>query len=226
MSAADDDSPKESNRGKASRSDARDPLGKRALYWAPAQRDEGYRTGRRDFPVGGKRALFSAAETPAPKRRRSARGNVPPAVLPASARGSAGQAGSRRRLSGEPAPVRPARGTSPSSNSSAEVLGAVVREIEQEAGIRGRTVGDLEVTRASRAGRRRLTDVVVNGPLGPITLHCSTCGVHSEVDMVEYLLLHLPIWLWRPGKGFTRFMTCPACRRRTWVSASWAPWSR
>lgn len=63
------------------------------------------------------------------------------------------------------------------------------------------------------------------GLLPPVEVHCSSCGAMSEVDVVRYLGLHVPFFLWRPGRGFTRFMVCPACRRRTWVSASWTPWS-
>ena len=65
-----------------------------------------------------------------------------------------------------------------------------------------------------------------SGILSSITVDCATCGARSEIHVAEFLMLHLPIWLWRPGRGYTRFMTCPACRRRTWVSASWAPWAR
>jgi len=67
---------------------------------------------------------------------------------------------------------------------------------------------------------------VSSGMFGSLSLECSSCRVRSQVDLVEYIVLHLPVWLWRPGRGFTRFMTCPACRRRTWVSASWTSWTR
>ncbi|HMK62679.1 MAG TPA: hypothetical protein VK386_03585 [Acidimicrobiales bacterium] len=60
-----------------------------------------------------------------------------------------------------------------------------------------------------------------HGLLPPVEIHCSSCGSRSEVDVVGYVALHVPFFFWLPGKGFTRFMTCPACRRRTWVSASW-----
>jgi len=58
---------------------------------------------------------------------------------------------------------------------------------------------------------------------GPIGLSCSKCGTHSDVAIVKYLLLHLPYWVWRPGRGYTSLMKCPACGKRTWVSASWGP---
>ncbi len=68
-------------------------------------------------------------------------------------------------------------------------------------------------------------DLGGRGLVPPVRLHCSSCGSRSRVDVVGFLGLHVPFFLWRPGRGFTRFMTCPACRRRTWLSASWTPWS-
>lgn len=115
--------------------DAPDPLGKRALFWAPAEREEDS-PGPAPAEIRGRHALFSAADAP------------------------------------------------PS---------------------------------ASRRG--------IGGIVGPIALDCSSCGSWTEVDVAEYLRLHLPLWFWRPGKGYTRLMTCPACRKRTWVSASLPAWS-
>lgn len=61
--------------------------------------------------------------------------------------------------------------------------------------------------------------------LPPVAVHCSSCGALTEVDVMDFVSLHVPFFLWRPGRGFTRFMTCPSCRRRSWISASWTPWS-
>jgi hypothetical protein len=137
-------------------SDSPDPLGKRALFWAPAERDEGgpRRASERDVP--GKHALFSD----------EARASV---------------TGMR--------PVTPIESHAPRRQ----------RDVKQGPG---------------------------RGMLSAITVECSTCGGRSEIHLTEFVILHLPIWLWRPGRGYTRFMTCPACRRRTWVSASWTPWAR
>jgi hypothetical protein len=133
-----------------------DPLGKRALFWAPAERDEGgpRRAAERDVP--GKHALFSEEARASVTKTRPVT-PIDPSVAP------------------KPRDMRPG------------------------------------------AGR---------GILNSITVDCSTCGARSEIHMTEFVMLHLPVWLWRPGRGYTRFMTCPACRRRTWVSASWAPWAR
>jgi hypothetical protein len=133
--------------------DSPDPLGKRALFWAPAERDEDGPRSSAECDAPGKHALFSE-----------------------EARSGAALHGASSR----PAPRRPGR-----------VLGAGL-----------------------------------GGFLGPITVDCSACGSRTEIRVAEFAVLHLPIWLWRPGRGYTRFMTCPACRRRTWVSASWASWSR
>jgi hypothetical protein len=63
-----------------------------------------------------------------------------------------------------------------------------------------------------------------SGALGPVVVDCSKCGARSEVGVAQFIALHLPVWLWRPGRGYARLMTCPACRRRAWLSASWRPW--
>jgi hypothetical protein len=65
----------------------------------------------------------------------------------------------------------------------------------------------------------------VMGLVPPVEMACSSCGARSQVDVLRYLALHAPFFLWRPGRGYTRFMTCPSCRHRTWLSASWTPWS-
>jgi hypothetical protein len=140
--------------------DSPDPLGKRALFWAPAERDEGgpRRASERDVP--GKHALFS-------------------------------------------------------DEARASVAARAVSSIDAHAPHAPRP----QAPRDMRPGAGR-------GILSSITVECSTCGGRSEIHLTEFVMLHLPIWLWRPGRGYTRFMTCPACRRRTWVSASWAPWAR
>jgi len=147
--------------------DAPDPLGKRALFWAPAERDEDGPRGPSELTAPGKHALFSEEARVA-------------------AAAAAGQAPTRRTPSGGPT-GRPVSSATP----RAARLGTATR--------RGRTV---------------------------VRVDCSSCSTRSQVHLAEFALLHLPVWLWFPGRGYTRFMTCPACRRRTWVSASWTPWAR
>jgi hypothetical protein len=156
--------------------DAPDPLGKRALFWAPAERHEHEpRTGD-DDAVPGKHALFSDAGSATVATGGRAR--VRPSVAEA---GPVDHKSSRRRA-GADGGGRDAR------------LVADPDHLERPSG---------------------------SGMFGSLTLQCSSCRVRSQVDLVEFIVLHLPLWLWRPGRGYTRFMTCPACRRRTWVSAWW-----
>jgi hypothetical protein len=150
-----------------------DPLGKRALFWAPAQREEDDPRRPAQAQDRGKHALFSA---------------------PDSLAGVADLRGEAPRYTDRTGRLRVSGSRRPSEVGSRPARFAP---------------GPL-------AGRF----------IGPVTLECSSCRARSDVDVFEYLLLHLPVWLWRPGKGYTRLMTCPACRRRTWISASLSAWSR
>lgn len=57
---------------------------------------------------------------------------------------------------------------------------------------------------------------------GSLSVACSTCGSVTRVGVVEFVLLQLPVAAWLPLRTFDRWMTCPACRRRTWTSVTWA----
>ena len=58
---------------------------------------------------------------------------------------------------------------------------------------------------------------------GAITLDCSSCHARSHVSYVEFVRLHFPVWLWLPGRRFSRLLSCPVCERRTWVRVTWRP---
>jgi hypothetical protein len=159
--------------------DAPDPLGKRALFWAPAERHEAgpRRPAEKRIPPG-RHALFSAAGTV--ERTEAPKKNGRP----------------RPQLSGTARPISPGR---PPRAQAARAP-------------RARTPATkVESKAAKNTGR------------GPISLSCSKCGTHTDVDILKYLVLHLPWWFWRPGRGYTSLMKCPACGKRAWVSASWEP---
>lgn len=165
-------------------SDPPDPLGKRALFWAPAQRQEAGPLrpgGKRVLP--GRHALFSGADPGA-------------ATVTAKKNGA-----TRAPLAGAGRPTFADR---------------PVRTRKETATVE---------TAPARPGDSRRSDGEAGeaGGTGPISLSCSKCGTHTDVDIVKYLVLHLPYWVWRPGRGYTSLMKCPACAKRTWVSASWAP---
>lgn len=189
--------------------DSPDPLGKRALFWAPGEReDDGPQRPGVDEDHPGKHALFSSPVPPGASGRRPRAVETeafdpdgypdgrPESRHPSGA-SMAPDASAPRRASGAP-------GTAPTRGGPRPRDGApFVRP-----GVRPRPPRPLP------------------GMFARIGLECSSCGARSDVDMVEFVMLHLPVWFWRPGRGFTRFMTCPSCRRRTWVSASWNPWTR
>jgi len=65
--------------------------------------------------------------------------------------------------------------------------------------------------------------VTADDPLprrGVLTVTCSLCGSGTRVGLVEFLVLQLPFGAWLPRRSFDRWMTCPACRRRTWTSVT------
>ena len=55
---------------------------------------------------------------------------------------------------------------------------------------------------------------------GRFTLVCSSCEAVTRVGFLDLVILGFPIPVWLPRGTFDRRMTCPACRRRTWVSLS------
>ena len=61
-------------------------------------------------------------------------------------------------------------------------------------------------------------------PRGIFSVACSSCGSISRVGLVEFMLLQFPLAAWLPRRTFDRWMTCPACRRRTWTSVTLSRW--
>ncbi len=55
---------------------------------------------------------------------------------------------------------------------------------------------------------------------GLFTVSCSSCGSMSRVGLVEFLFLQFPFGVWLPLRTYDRWMTCPACLRRTWISVT------
>jgi hypothetical protein len=57
-------------------------------------------------------------------------------------------------------------------------------------------------------------------PRGALTVTCSSCGSVSRIRLLEFVMLQFPFGAWLPRRTFDRWMTCPACRRRTWTSVT------
>jgi hypothetical protein len=60
------------------------------------------------------------------------------------------------------------------------------------------------------------------GGRGSLRVTCSSCGAVSRVGLVGFAALHLPVAAWLPRREFDRWMRCPACRTRTWLSVTLA----
>ena len=79
------------------------------------------------------------------------------------------------------------------------------------AGGAGATMAKEALFSAS-AGERRL---------GTLVVECSSCGARSRLTWAEFAWRHLPVWLWLPWMRYSRYMSCPACERRTWLGVAW-----
>lgn len=56
---------------------------------------------------------------------------------------------------------------------------------------------------------------------GTVVVECSACGARTRLGWGEFAWRHLPLWLWVPWLRYSRFMSCPACDRRTWLAVNW-----
>lgn len=57
---------------------------------------------------------------------------------------------------------------------------------------------------------------------GRFVVRCSSCRAATRVGLVDLARLALPFGLWIPGRRFDHWMTCPFCRRRTWVGVTFS----
>jgi hypothetical protein len=57
--------------------------------------------------------------------------------------------------------------------------------------------------------------------LGTLVLECSSCHGRTRVSYVDFAFRQLPFTVWTPWRRHSRLMRCPACGRRTWLSARW-----
>ncbi len=55
---------------------------------------------------------------------------------------------------------------------------------------------------------------------GCLSVECSACAARTQIGLIDFAIYQLPVGLWLPRGRFDHRMTCPACRRRTWLSVS------
>jgi hypothetical protein len=80
-------------------------------------------------------------------------------------------------------------------------------------------------------GKRALFDPSPGGPgdgtirptdrqPGTVVTRCSTCGASTRISLAQFALRHFPVWVWVPGKTYSRLLRCAACERMTWQAVS------
>ena len=69
-------------------------------------------------------------------------------------------------------------------------------------------------------GKRALFSAAARKP-GTLVVECSRCRGRTRVSYVEFGKRHLPYWAWTPWRRYSRYVTCPACGERAWVSPRW-----
>ena len=91
---------------------------------------------------------------------------------------------------------------------------ALFSAVESPRAANGAPTGTMskEALFTASEGGRRLATVVVE---------CSSCGARTRLSWTEFAWRHLPMWLWIPWLRYSRFMSCPACDRRTWLGVAW-----
>ena len=83
------------------------------------------------------------------------------------------------------------------------------------------TVRDDElITIDLREGRDALFSV---GPheAGTGVVECTHCDAKTRISYLEIAVRIVMVSLWIPGKEHSRWMQCPNCQRRSWVSVDW-----
>ncbi len=76
---------------------------------------------------------------------------------------------------------------------------------------------------ATPVGEEEGAEYTATGTLpsqGIVVVACSSCGSVTRIGILDLLWLQFPFGAWLPRRVFDRWMTCPACRRRTWTSVT------
>ena len=69
-------------------------------------------------------------------------------------------------------------------------------------------------------------DVEPESPLanhGPFVVTCSACKGVTRVALLDLAVYAWPVMLWRPARQFDRWLRCPSCGKRRWLSVAYRP---
>ena len=56
---------------------------------------------------------------------------------------------------------------------------------------------------------------------GTLVVDCSRCHGRTRLTYAEFAQRHLPYWIWTPWRRYSRYVVCPSCGQRAWISARW-----
>jgi hypothetical protein len=56
---------------------------------------------------------------------------------------------------------------------------------------------------------------------GRVAVECSSCRLATRMSLTEAGMRVMSFTLWFPWREHNRWITCPACNRRTWCRVRW-----
>ena len=211
-----------------------DPLGRRALFWlAPTEdqpSDSDVKSTKRSAKHSnqaideGRRAFYSKAGS----RMDGGMGNSTRGGRSRSRRSSGHYAGGRggSERNGVDKPLTRADTDVVVDSMTGRPSDATPGAARSRVSDNGIKPGDG--SKIKHAGGVRGSSRAEDCPYGIlcVDITCGSCKKTATVTMQEFLAMHWPVWLWLPGRGNTHLLTCPMCRKRTWLSVSWPSSSR
>lgn len=69
-------------------------------------------------------------------------------------------------------------------------------------------------------GKQALFSTAVRRP-GTVVVECSSCRGRTRIGILDLARAAWPVSLWLPWRRPSRWLRCPACRRRRWVTVRW-----
>jgi hypothetical protein len=55
---------------------------------------------------------------------------------------------------------------------------------------------------------------------GTVVVDCSRCSARTRISLIDAGIRIAAFSVWIPGRRHSRFIVCPACRRRAWCRVS------
>jgi hypothetical protein len=70
-------------------------------------------------------------------------------------------------------------------------------------------------------GVKALYSPATEWQLGTVVMECSECLARTRVPLHDAAMRILRFSVWIPGRGHSRWLSCPSCERRTWSRIHW-----